>query len=193
MFAKYWTEASGVGGAVGAPLFEHPPVLRYGWARCRKPTLYPFITVTINNNRKNRNQPLTRLQDICHLILILNAAENSGTIISLLEPHTLRHYAYLRDTMPQFVPVLSLSETTGNAISRQMSVDESLAYLNNVISNLDVAETMTRSVYTFTKATEYFFRPVSSAIKCYRLINSPRRHTFFFFQFIFFTFCFLKI
>ncbi|XP_048522267.1 integrator complex subunit 4-like [Dendroctonus ponderosae] len=80
---------------------------------------------------------------ICHLILILNAAENSGTIISLLEPHTLRHYAYLRDTMPQFVPVLSLSETTGTSISRQMSVDESLAYLNNVISNLDVAETMT--------------------------------------------------
>lgn len=94
--------------------------------------------------------------------------------------------------MPQFVPVLSLSETTGNAISRQMSVDESLAYLNNVISNLDVAETMTRSVYTFTKATEYFFRPVSSAIKCYRLINSPRRHTFFFFQFIFFYFLFFK-
>ncbi|XP_066973639.1 integrator complex subunit 4 [Macrobrachium rosenbergii] len=47
---------------------------------------------------------------ICKLILVLNAAKHCPTILPLLEQHTLRHYAYLRDTMPQLVPVLKLDE-----------------------------------------------------------------------------------
>ncbi|XP_045620866.1 integrator complex subunit 4 [Procambarus clarkii] len=47
---------------------------------------------------------------ICKLILVLNAAVHCPTILPLLEQHTLRHYAYLRDTMPQLVPVLKLGE-----------------------------------------------------------------------------------
>ncbi|KAK3862961.1 hypothetical protein Pcinc_031216 [Petrolisthes cinctipes] len=47
---------------------------------------------------------------ICKLILVLNAAVKCTTILPLLEQHTLRHYAYLRDTMPQLVPVLKLGE-----------------------------------------------------------------------------------
>lgn len=81
---------------------------------------------------------------ICLLILILNSAKYSSTIIPLLEPHTLRHYSYLRDTMPQFVPILSLPDSTGIVISRPLSVPESLAFLNNVICNLDMAENMSR-------------------------------------------------
>ncbi|KAF7284883.1 integrator complex subunit 4 [Rhynchophorus ferrugineus] len=81
---------------------------------------------------------------ICLLILILNAARYSLSIIPLLEPHTLRHYSYLRDTMPQFVSDLSLPDSTGNMISRPLSVPESLAFLNNVIANLDMAENMSR-------------------------------------------------
>ncbi|XP_060518566.1 integrator complex subunit 4 [Cylas formicarius] len=81
---------------------------------------------------------------ICLLILILNAAKHSLTIIPLLEPHTLRHYAYLRDTMPQFVPQLSLPDSSGTVIAKQLSVPESLAFLNNIISNLDMAENISR-------------------------------------------------
>ncbi|XP_066258718.1 integrator complex subunit 4 [Euwallacea similis] len=82
---------------------------------------------------------------ICHLILILNAAKYSSTITPLLEPHTLRHYSYLRDTMPQFVPVLNLTDPNSNVVSRPLSVPESLTFLNNVISNLDTAESMART------------------------------------------------
>ncbi|XP_063598149.1 integrator complex subunit 4-like [Penaeus indicus] len=57
---------------------------------------------------------------ICKLILVLNAAVHCPTIVPLLEQHTLRHYAYLRDTMPQLVPVLKLGEDwqpTGEAVA----------------------------------------------------------------------------
>ncbi|RZC34050.1 integrator complex subunit 4 [Asbolus verrucosus] len=64
----------------------------------------------------------------------------SPTIIPLLEPHTLRHYAYISDTMPSLVPVLSLPDSSCNTISRPHTVPESLEFLNNVITNLDMAE-----------------------------------------------------
>lgn len=81
---------------------------------------------------------------ICLLILILNAAKNSLTITPLLEPHILRHYSYLRDTMTEFVPLLNLPDSHCNVISRPLSVPESLEFLDNIISNLDMAENMTR-------------------------------------------------
>ncbi|XP_072398264.1 integrator complex subunit 4 [Diabrotica undecimpunctata] len=83
-------------------------------------------------------------QYICLLILILNAAQHSLTIVQLLEPHTLRHYLYLRDTMTQYVPILSLPDSNLHSISRPMSVPESLNFLNNVINNLDIAESNVR-------------------------------------------------
>ncbi|KAG5874600.1 hypothetical protein JTB14_032997 [Gonioctena quinquepunctata] len=83
-------------------------------------------------------------QYICLLILILNAAQHSLAIVQLLEPHTLRHYLYLRDTMTQYVPILSLPDSTFNTLSRPMSVPESLNFLNNVINNLDMAENTVR-------------------------------------------------
>ncbi|CAG9865327.1 unnamed protein product [Phyllotreta striolata] len=83
-------------------------------------------------------------QYVCLLILILNAAQHSLTIIQLLEPHTLRHYLYLRDTLSQYVPVLNLSDSNLHSVSRPMSVPESLNFLNNVISNLDLAESNVR-------------------------------------------------
>ncbi|CAH0557840.1 unnamed protein product [Brassicogethes aeneus] len=82
-------------------------------------------------------------QYICLLILILNAAKFSSTIIPLLEPHTLRHYLYMKDTMSQFVPILNL-DSNYNSISRPTSVPESLSFLNNIIRNLDMAENTIR-------------------------------------------------
>ncbi|XP_018574117.1 integrator complex subunit 4 [Anoplophora glabripennis] len=83
-------------------------------------------------------------QYICLLILILNAAQHSLTILPLLEPHTLRHYLYLRDTMTQYVPILNLPDSNCNVVSRPMSVPESLEFLNSVIRNLDMAENTIR-------------------------------------------------
>ncbi|KAK9869888.1 hypothetical protein WA026_003608 [Henosepilachna vigintioctopunctata] len=79
-------------------------------------------------------------QYICILILILNAAKNLPTITPLLEPHTVRHYQYLRDTMSSFVPILSLSDSVINTVAEPVSVEASLEFLNNVIGNLDMTE-----------------------------------------------------
>ncbi|CAH1117828.1 unnamed protein product [Phaedon cochleariae] len=83
-------------------------------------------------------------QYICLLILILNAAQHSLTIMQLLEPHTIRHFLYLRDTMTQYVPVLNLTDLNFNSVARPMSVPESLAFLDNVINNLDMTENTVR-------------------------------------------------
>lgn len=45
---------------------------------------------------------------ICILILVFNAAQQSPTMLQLFEENTLKHYSYLRDTMPHLVPVLKL-------------------------------------------------------------------------------------
>lgn len=74
------------------------------------------------------------------MILIFNAAKNSPTIIPLLEPHTLRHYAYLKDTMPNLVPELSLGDSSSTQIVRPVSVPESLEFLKKVVASLDSTE-----------------------------------------------------
>lgn len=78
-------------------------------------------------------------QYICVLLLVLNAAKFSPTIIPLFEPHTLRHYAYLRDTIPNLVPELNLSEFNNNDVAKPINVSESIAFLKNIISNIDCA------------------------------------------------------
>ncbi|KOB69123.1 Integrator complex subunit 4 [Operophtera brumata] len=45
---------------------------------------------------------------MCVLILVLNAAQHCTTMLPLFEEHTIRHYAYLRDTMPHLVPHLPI-------------------------------------------------------------------------------------
>ena len=45
-------------------------------------------------------------QYLCKLILVLNACSKSPRILPLLEQHTLRHHAYLRDTHPNLTPPL---------------------------------------------------------------------------------------
>jgi len=47
--------------------------------------------------------------DITELILVFNAAQNCPTMLALFEEHTIKHYRYLRDTMPNFVPNLRVS------------------------------------------------------------------------------------
>ncbi|KAK6644708.1 hypothetical protein RUM43_000976 [Polyplax serrata] len=51
---------------------------------------------------------------ICVLILIFNAAKNCPTMGALFEEHTVKHYRYLRDTMPNLVPQLKLKFNEDN-------------------------------------------------------------------------------
>jgi len=49
----------------------------------------------------------------CVLIAVLNAAKGCPTLKTLFDEKLIRHYHYLRDTIPQFVP--DLSEVLGEA------------------------------------------------------------------------------
>lgn len=82
---------------------------------------------------------------ICKLILVLNAALQCPTILPLLEQHTIRHYAYLRDTMPQLVPVLKLGED--RQPSREAVSTNTLRFLRESmqrVSSVDQSSTKMR-------------------------------------------------
>ena len=49
------------------------------------------------------------------VVIVLNAALNSPTIVPILPPHTRRHYYYLRDKYPELLPVISLGTKTSRA------------------------------------------------------------------------------
>uniref|UniRef100_A0A8C4QSU2 Integrator complex subunit 4 n=1 Tax=Eptatretus burgeri TaxID=7764 RepID=A0A8C4QSU2_EPTBU len=46
------------------------------------------------------------------LVMVFNAGQSCPTLCSLLPSHTLRHYAYLRDSLSHLVPPLSVSAST---------------------------------------------------------------------------------
>lgn len=90
---------------------------------------------------------------------MLNAAKHLPTICPLFEPHTLRHYAYLRDTMSNLVPDLNLPGSHCHTISRPMSVPESLQFLQTVVGNLDISENSYRmQAVLFQTAKEHLKR-----------------------------------
>ncbi|XP_076056022.1 integrator complex subunit 4 [Oratosquilla oratoria] len=75
---------------------------------------------------------------ICKLILVLNAAAHCPTILPLLEQHKLRHYAYLRDTMPLLVPTLKLGE---EGLSKKKVVSTNTAhFLTESLEKLSTLE-----------------------------------------------------
>lgn len=49
-----------------------------------------------------------RFTDITLLILVFNAAQHSPTMLQLFEEHTIKHYSYLRVTLPSLVPHLKV-------------------------------------------------------------------------------------
>lgn len=84
-------------------------------------------------------------QYLCLLILVLNAAKYAPTIIPLLEPHVIKHYFYLRDTMATFVPTLNSSDLGGlENTADKLSASESLEFLKNVIKKLDLPDNSLR-------------------------------------------------
>ncbi|XP_022910802.2 integrator complex subunit 4 isoform X2 [Onthophagus taurus] len=96
-------------------------------------------------------------QYICILILVLNAAKNFPTILPLLEPHTRKHYTYLRDTMPNLVPVLTFITNENNIEVKPTNVMESVNFLKTVVNGLGVT---THKMHTnlLLKAKEHLLR-----------------------------------
>uniref|UniRef100_A0A8D9FEG4 Integrator complex subunit 4 n=1 Tax=Cacopsylla melanoneura TaxID=428564 RepID=A0A8D9FEG4_9HEMI len=87
------------------------------------------------------------------LILIFNAAQHCSTMLPLFEEKTIRHYSYLRDTMPHLVPHLNL---LGSAASTEMqSVPTSTCeFLRSMLQGIEEAPNTRVRVYLLQCAEE---------------------------------------
>ncbi|XP_026764664.2 integrator complex subunit 4 [Galleria mellonella] len=91
---------------------------------------------------------------MCVLILTLNAAQHCTTMLPLFEEHTIKHYTYLRDTMPHLVPHLPIGEAQLGAEKIEAAMDDSavrrffesvLQHIDNVTLSTNVRLKMLRS------------------------------------------------
>ncbi|XP_038209325.1 integrator complex subunit 4 [Zerene cesonia] len=79
---------------------------------------------------------------MCVLILVFNAAQHCTTMLPLFEEHTVKHYTYLRDTMPHLVPPLPIGD---NQFSRneksETAMDDTAVrkFFDTVLQHIDNA------------------------------------------------------
>lgn len=89
---------------------------------------------------------------ICILIMLFNAAQHLPPMLSLFPETTIKHYAYLRDTMPNFVPRLPLGVSsiemtlTGATGSRQ--------FLETLLNNIQASYTAPRARQALLQAAQ---------------------------------------
>lgn len=76
---------------------------------------------------------------MCVLILVLNAAQHCTTMLPLFEEHTIKHYTYLRDTMPHLVPHLPIGEQQSSAEKIEAAMDDSAVrrFFDCVLQHID--------------------------------------------------------
>ncbi|KAL4705259.1 hypothetical protein ACJJTC_010278, partial [Scirpophaga incertulas] len=76
---------------------------------------------------------------ICVLILVLNAAQHCATMLPLFEEHTIKHYTYLRDTMPHLVPYLPIGDAQQSLGERAEPTDDSAVrrFFDCVLQHID--------------------------------------------------------
>jgi len=55
---------------------------------------------------------------LCTLVLILNAAQHSPTLLPLLDTHTRRHHSYLQDTFPDLIPAQNNNAKSSVSLGR---------------------------------------------------------------------------
>lgn len=127
---------------------------------------------------------------ICKLLLVLNAAAKMPTILPLLEEHTMKHYAYLRDTLPNLVPTLKVSGGIAPPLGDMISNTED--FLQQSLSKLRRLErasttlrlTLYSSVYsdllklsaldpTISAAAEFAALYTRCSLLLTRLLNCP--------------------
>ncbi|XP_055614496.1 integrator complex subunit 4-like, partial [Uranotaenia lowii] len=89
---------------------------------------------------------------VCVLIMLFNAAQHLPPMLSLFPETIVKHYAYLRDTMPNFVPPLNIGgrsielKLTGSTGSRQ--------FLETLLHNVQLSYTAPRSRLDLLKTAQ---------------------------------------
>ncbi|CAH1643280.1 unnamed protein product [Spodoptera littoralis] len=77
---------------------------------------------------------------MCVLILVLNAAQHCTTMLPLFEEHTIKHYTYLRDTMPHLVPYLPIGDAQQSSAEKiESAMDDSAVrrFFSSVLQHID--------------------------------------------------------
>ncbi|XP_050666118.1 integrator complex subunit 4 [Leptidea sinapis] len=76
---------------------------------------------------------------MCVLILVLNAAQHCTTMLPLFEEHTVKHYTYLRDTMPHLVPPLPIGGSQVSSERAAAGTDDRAVrrFLDTVLQHVD--------------------------------------------------------
>ncbi|KAJ8734961.1 hypothetical protein PYW08_014211 [Mythimna loreyi] len=77
---------------------------------------------------------------MCVLILVLNAAQHCTTMLPLFEEHTIKHYTYLRDTMPHLVPYLPIGDAQQSSAEKiESAMDDSAVrrFFDSVLQHID--------------------------------------------------------
>ncbi|KAI5642300.1 integrator complex subunit 4 [Phthorimaea operculella] len=76
---------------------------------------------------------------MCVLILVLNAAAHCTTMLPLFEEHTVKHYTYLRDTMPHLVPHLPIGDAQQSSSKSEVAMDDTAVrrFFDNVFQHID--------------------------------------------------------
>lgn len=67
--------------------------------------------------------------------MLFNAAQHLNPILSLFPDTTIKHYAYLRDTMPNLVPLLPLGDQT-HTVQLNSKSDGSKQFLETLLANI---------------------------------------------------------
>ncbi|XP_046969823.1 integrator complex subunit 4 [Vanessa cardui] len=77
---------------------------------------------------------------MCVLVLVLNAAAHCTTMLPLFEEHTVKHYTYLRDTMPHLVPHLPIGDAQqSRSENDDTEIDDSAVrrFFDSVLQHID--------------------------------------------------------
>jgi len=67
---------------------------------------------------------------VCVLILVFNAAKGCNTMSTLFDENLLKHYHYLRDTLPHLVPELSIGNESTSIVNSAQDKPGSSAAAN---------------------------------------------------------------
>lgn len=70
--------------------------------------------------------------------MLFNASQHLPAMTSLFPDTTMKHYAYLRDTMPEFVPQLICEQPTSNLILETQATG-SKQFLETLLNNIQAS------------------------------------------------------
>ncbi|XP_058451995.1 integrator complex subunit 4 [Malaya genurostris] len=89
---------------------------------------------------------------VCILIMLFNAAQHLPPMLSLFPEIIVKHYSYLRDTMPEFVPQLSLG--SGTSVTMLAGSTGSRQFLETLIHNIQQAYSIPKARLSLLKAVQ---------------------------------------